>query len=105
AKADNVLRSKATVDAVSLVIFWPVSVGRHCDHSLLITSAAGSHYSRGTLPSVRAAILSLRPCAVFYWASISWIYHGHHTRVADRRRVNDQPGHHWHLYRSNLPGS
>src|SRR5436190_19884357 len=88
-EADKLFRSKATLDAITLVIPWSFSVSDCCYYRVFLAAAASSHFSGRTLPFLCRPVLRLRPIFIFYRAGAAWFYHGHYTRVADRRCLND----------------
>src|SRR6266545_4058668 len=84
-EADKLFRSKATLDAITLVIPWSFSVSGCCYYGVFLAAAASSHFSGGTFPFLCRPVLRLLTIFVFHWAGVTGLYHGHHTRVADRR--------------------
>ena len=104
-KADKLFGAKAATDAVTMVIFWSLSFSCHCHYSFFVLTTASRDCAWRSFLALCVRILKLRASSVFHWTSAPWLYNGHYTRVGVGRRINDQPGHHRHLYRSNLPGS
>src|SRR4029077_4511560 len=83
-EADKLFRSKAPLDAVTLVIPRSFSVSDCCYYRVFLVAAASSHFSGRTLPFLCRSVLRLLAIFVFHWAGAAGLYHGHHTRVADR---------------------
>src|SRR4051794_31493916 len=88
-KADKLLRSKPTLDAVALVVFGSFSISGCCYHGVFLVAAAGSHFFGGTVPFLCHPVLRLLPIFIFHWAGASRVYDSYHTRVTDRRCVDD----------------
>src|SRR4029077_4839565 len=88
-EADKFFRSKAPLDAVTLVIPWSFSVSDCCYYRVFLVAPASSHFSGRTLPFLRFPVLRLFVIFVFHWPGASRIYDSYYTRVADRRCVDD----------------
>src|SRR6266487_2106633 len=69
-EADKLFRSKATLDAITLVIPWSFSVSDCCYYRIFIAPAASSHFHGRALPCL--CILSSGYSTVLYFAGLAF---------------------------------